>query len=303
MKKLVSLIVAFLLSCSFIATSEEALFTGYESNFKKGFDGWYARSTGSASLETNGTYLKITGRDSSWNSPGRDFNLMPGTKYRFSFNVKQNDADQAELMVSVAHSKNGIESYENLAKASCKRGVWTTISGEYTPNAYDNYILYVETVAHPDISFLIKDISVMPANTVYDVSLVSLKELYAPYFDLGCALNNSQVYNANLMNFVSGQFNIITHENEFKPDSCIDLPESRKLADQDETAVALKFTQAKPILDYCQKNGIKLHGHVLVWHSQTPDSFFRKGYDPNGEYVDRDTMLKRMENYIRQVFE
>ena len=46
-----------------------------------------------------------------------------------------------------------------------------------------------------------------------------------------------------------------------------------------------------------------MNGHVLFWHNQTPDSFFREDYSPSKPYVSRDVMLKRMENYVRLVME
>lgn len=303
MKRVFMLLLILALMLLVSALAEDEILTGYRSDFSNDFDGWYPRSTGTAELENTGIFLKITGRTAAWNSPGRDFNLTPGQKYEFSFAVKQNDVDSAEFMVSVAHSKFGIESYENLAKATMKRGVWTVISGTYTPAAYDNYILYVETVANGTIDFMIKDISVEPSGIIYDHTLPSLKDTFSGYFDFGCALNNTQLLDKPRMEFVSKQFNIITHENEFKPDAVIDISASRALAKSDETAVAVTFTRAKSLLDYCKNNGLKLHGHVLVWHSQTPDAFFREGYSSTGAYVTREVMLKRMENYIRQVFE
>ena len=44
-----------------------------------------------------------------------------------------------------------------------------------------------------------------------------------------------------------------------------------------------------------------MRGHTLVWHSQTPDWLFYEDYDTSKKYVDRDTMLKRMEAYIKKV--
>ena len=42
-----------------------------------------------------------------------------------------------------------------------------------------------------------------------------------------------------------------------------------------------------------------MRGHTLVWHSQTPDWFFRYGYNANNAYVDQNTMNKRMEFFIK----
>lgn len=305
MKKVLSILLAlFMLLTGFaFAETEAAPFVGYSSDFTNGTDGWYARSVDGAAIEVTGDGLRITGRTASWNSPGRDFNFTPGTKYEFTVKVLQSDLPSAEFMVSMAHSKSGLESYENLAKVSAPKGAWVTLKGTFIPDAYDNYILYVETVGNGTLDFTIKDIEVEPVGIMYDPSLPSLAEVYAPYFDFGVAMNKSQVNDKQRMEFCAGQFNIMTHENELKPDSVLDMPACRKLVEEDETAVAVHFDAAKPMLDFCQANGIKVHGHVLVWHNQTPDNFFREGYSSNGAYVSREVMLGRLENYIRLVFE
>ena len=46
---------------------------------------------------------------------------------------------------------------------------------------------------------------------------------------------------------------------------------------------------------------MKVHGHTLVWHSQTPKQFFHEGYNSTSPLVTREVMLARMENYIKQV--
>ena len=51
------------------------------------------------------------------------------------------------------------------------------------------------------------------------------------------------------------------------------------------------------------KNNMKLRLHTLVWHSQTPRWFFTEDYTNEGELVDREVMLKRMDAYIRSVLE
>ena len=134
-------------------------------------------------------------------------------------------------------------------------------------------------------------------------TLPRLKELYAPHFDFGSAVEAGDVQNKDLMDILLSQFNIVTHENELKPEAVLDVASSRRMAQTDRTAVAINIDKAKPLLDLAQQQGLKVHGHVLVWHSQTPEAFFREGYTPSGAFVTRDVMLARLDNYIRLVFE
>ena len=303
MKKVIALLLACLLALPTLALGEAAAPYSYASDFSQGTDGWYARSAGEASISVEEGVLTITGRSATWNSPGRDFPLVAGKKYTVSVEVMQTAKDSMELMISAAHSKSGLESYENIARAKAPSGEWTTISATYTPGAYDNYILYVETVGDGTCDFSMRNFKVELDEIFFDTTLPSLKELYAPYFDLGAAATQSEALDANRMDFYASQFSILTPGNELKPDSVLDLSASRKLAAEDDTAVAVKFDAAKPLLDYCQANGIKVHGHVLVWHSQTPDVFFREGYKSTGAYVSREVMLARLDNYIRLIME
>ncbi len=133
--------------------------------------------------------------------------------------------------------------------------------------------------------------------------LPSLKEVYAGKFDFGCAAPQRAFQDEGLKEIILRQFSILTPENELKPDSVLNVPASRKLAeDGDETAAAVRFNDAAPLLKFAMENGLKVHGHVLVWHSQTPEEFFHEGYDKARPLVTREVMLGRLENYIRAVF-
>ena len=303
MKKIVAILLLAMLALSAVAMGEEAPFTGYKSNFSDGTDGWYARGTGSAQVTAESGALRIFGRDADWNSPGRAFPLISGSRYKYSFTVRQEQADAAEMMLSVAHTREGVETYENLGRVTATRGAWVKMEGEFIAGNFEQYVLYVETVGQPVLEYKIKDILVEPMGIVYDMTMPSLAQAYAPYFDFGCAVSQYQVSDAKRMKFYAHQFNIMTHENALKPDAVLDVNASRKLAKEDDTAVAVHFNSARPLLDYCKKNGIKVHGHVLVWHSQTPDVFFREGYLATGKYVSREVMLARLDNYIRLVME
>ncbi len=249
----------------------------YQSDFSDDSDGWVARSAGSASISPENGGLAITGRTSDWHSPGREFPLVPGKVYEVSTLVFQDTADSAKMMISVAHTINGKESYENLVREDIPKGKWTALSSSYTAGQFDRFVIYAETLGAPQIPFVIRDFSVREIIGSYAMDLPSLKDMYADHFDFGCAVTGMEAVNQKLMDFYATQFSIMTHGNELKPDSVLDIANSRQLARNDQGAVAVRISAAKPLLDYAQQHGIKVHGHVLVWHSQTPEAFFQIG--------------------------
>lgn len=275
----------------------------YSASFRDGLDGWFARSLGSARLEVDGDALTILGREADWHSPGRIFPLLPGQDYQISVQVRQDQQQSADLMLSIAHSKNGRESYENLARASVPIGEWTTLSAAYSAGSFDQNILYVETLGSPGLIYSIRNFILEAQGMQYPMDIPRLKDIYKPYFPFGNSLTQKEALNPQTMAFYASQFNIMTHGNELKPDSVLDVAASRDLARQDQGAVAVKFDAARPLLDFAWNHGIKIHGHVLLWHNQTPEVFFREGYSTTGPFVSREVMLARMDNYIRLVFE
>lgn len=116
------------------------------------------------------------------------------------------------------------------------------------------------------------------------------------------------ISDAARMELVKSQFNSVTMENEMKPESFLGY---RPNIGEDGFPV-LDFTvpdmMMKEIKAYNDTVGvdgrkIMVRGHVLVWHSQTPEWFFHEDYNENNPYVDKQTMLARMENYIKNVME
>ncbi|MFH1513703.1 MAG: endo-1,4-beta-xylanase, partial [Bacillota bacterium] len=135
------------------------------------------------------------------------------------------------------------------------------------------------------------------------MSLPSLREFYAEYFDFGSSLGSAEVKNTERLPFYTAQYAVITPENALKPENVLDEYNSQKASKTDQGNVALQFRIVKPLLDYAKENHLKVHGHVLFWHQQTPDTFFRESYARNKPYVSREVMLRRMENYVRIVME
>lgn len=274
----------------------------YTSDFSSGTDGWYARGTGETRVSVTADGLYTEGRTATWNSPGRDFPLTSGVSYDLSVWIYQDEKDVVPFILSLARTKDGTESYANLGTADVKKGVWTELKCTYKAGAYDAYVLYVETGSGL-VSFTMKDFKLSADFVSYRFDIPVLKDVYAGSFEFGGALTREEAENNALMDFYQSQFSILTPGNELKPDSLIDVVYSKQLAKKDDTQVALRFSAAKPMLDQAKARGIKVHGHVLVWHSQTPEAFFHEGYDVNKPFVSREVMLARLDNYIRQVME
>ncbi|MBQ2957956.1 MAG: carbohydrate binding domain-containing protein, partial [Clostridia bacterium] len=109
--KLIAWVMMMAIALSGMTALAQEVEMGYVSDFAQGEDGWYARSMGTAKVYvTEEKTLKIEGRTDNWNSPGRDFLLQQGTTYQLSVEVKQEQADAAKFMISVAHTAGGTES-------------------------------------------------------------------------------------------------------------------------------------------------------------------------------------------------
>lgn len=152
----------------------------------------------------------------------------------------------------------------------------------------------------------------------------TLKEAFAGKFLIGCAddlTSNNEAYQAN----IKSQYDIVTPENCMKPQPI--HPSEDKY----------NFVTTDAMVDWCQKNGLKVWGHTLGWHSQTAPWFFQAvnpkteeaaqpprrpggpggaGFDPNaprpsmdemwarsikGDLASRKVALKRLEKHIKTV--
>lgn len=131
-----------------------------------------------------------------------------------------------------------------------------------------------------------------------DASELSLKDAYSDYFPIGVAVNSWQLEDKATLDVITKDFSTFTTENEMKPDYILDHDASIKAKDGMPEIATEKLDE---IMTMAEDAGLKMRGHTLIWHSQTPDWLFHKDYDTSKKRVDRDTMLKRMEAYIKKV--
>ncbi len=145
--------------------------------------------------------------------------------------------------------------------------------------------------------------------------VTGVKEVLKDYFDYFgfCVSYNNTFKEPLLQKGLPIHANCITMENEFKPDFIFAWTKPNKLTEfrgedgklYEVPADIPSFKQMDSILSDMKKLGLKMRGHVLVWHSQTPVWFFQKNYSRNGEtdLVNPAEMNARMEWYIKTVLE
>ncbi len=132
---------------------------------------------------------------------------------------------------------------------------------------------------------------------------------------IGCAVTGSEVNDPKVWEILTTHFEAVTLGNELKPDAMFGYSngtcpgKTKDMLNGEEIEVPTPdYSRAEKILDkiydWNQEHPdrqIKVRGHVLVWHSQTPEWFFHEDYVKTKPYVDKDTMNKRLEWYIRTV--
>lgn len=141
----------------------------------------------------------------------------------------------------------------------------------------------------------------------------SLKEAYKNVFDyFGLAVTyNEELSKKKVQEGLAYHADCITMGNEFKPDFIFAWVRPTTFVDftgEDGKSYKVpenppKFTTVNRCLQICKDNNLKMRGHVLVWHSQTPEWFFCKDWGNNGnkDFVSPQEMNARMEWYIKTV--
>ncbi|MBQ6104823.1 MAG: endo-1,4-beta-xylanase [Lachnospiraceae bacterium] len=128
-----------------------------------------------------------------------------------------------------------------------------------------------------------------------------LKDVFAEHgMKVGTCLTTQMIGSKTMSDFVLKHYNSVTMENDMKPDYILNKAKSVETGD-----IVVEFNKNMiTMLDWAKENGVAVRGHTLVWYSQTPQWIFYDNFDDKtGNLVSREVMLKRMESYIKQVFE
>jgi len=134
------------------------------------------------------------------------------------------------------------------------------------------------------------------------MSLPPLKDQFSQYFMIGNIFHNgtgqrqggfsSDVPQGSKIidnDMLTRHFNVITHENEMKPQS---LTNGRNSS---TGVITYNFATADRMVEAALASGLKIVGHTLLWHSQIPEWQKQMANQP------KETALAAMKQYISDV--
>ncbi|WP_345223851.1 endo-1,4-beta-xylanase [Hymenobacter koreensis] len=112
-----------------------------------------------------------------------------------------------------------------------------------------------------------------------------LKDYYRDYFPVGVAVGPQSLQGEEAA-LIKAQFSSVTPENAMKMGPI--HPEENRYYWQDADA----------IVNFAQANKLRVRGHALLWHEQTPAWLFK---DAQGKPVSKEVLLKRLQDHITTV--
>ena len=251
--------------------------TVIDTDFENGQDGWVLREADStpATLLLTETEAHspthaalVTDRDGQGDGIGHDVTglMMPGTAYNITAWVKFAAGSPADtLWLSMRRTNDGADSYDTIGQFSNVSGdAWTQVTATYQMGTADSAFLYFET-AYPDgtsAPFLVDDILVQEqGGPDWDETLTPLKDTVD--FPVGVAIDSRETTGA-YAGLLQHHFEQITPENHMKPEAWYDADRNFRI-----------HPEAKLLMDFAAANGIRVYGHTLLWHQQTPEWFFQ----------------------------
>ncbi|WP_340022817.1 endo-1,4-beta-xylanase [Paenibacillus sp. FSL K6-1096] len=134
------------------------------------------------------------------------------------------------------------------------------------------------------------------AEPAVQADLKPLAAAYAGYFPVGAAIEPEQT-EGQTAELLKQQVNWLVAENAMKPDALAPAEGS------------YTWERADRIVAFAKENGMGLRFHTLVWHSQTPEWFFRdeaggamaEETDPARREANKKLLLKRLDRYVTAV--
>lgn len=175
---------------------------------------------------------------------------------------------------------------------------WTQVTATFTMGAAETTsLLYFETpwegegVAGDTSDFLVDDVVVRVPEPAVIEDLTPIKDTQ-PY-PVGVAIDSRET-SGPASDLLLRHFDQITAENHMKPEAWYD-----------EAGVFRAHPDADALMQFAVDNDLRVYGHVLVWHSQTPAWFFQNDAgEPLGTTdADKQALRDRLHEHIFAIAE
>lgn len=271
----------------------------FEDQAAGGFIGRAGTETLTVTNEANhtegGSYaLKVEGRTDTWHGPTLrvEKNVDKGYEYQVTAWVKLISPASSQIQLSTQVGNGSSANYVTLASKTINASDgWVQFQGSYRYNNVSSEYLtiYIESSSNKTASFYIDDVNFVKSGSgpiTIQNDLTPIKDAYQDDFLIGNAISAEDLDGVRL-ELLKKHFNVATAGNAMKPDAL------------QPTKGNFTFTAADALVDKVHEAGLQMHGHVLVWHQQTPTWMNTS----NGSPLSRDEALDNMKTHIETVME
>lgn len=268
----------------------------FSTGFEDGPGGFSPRSGNEVLTQTDearrggGYALKVENRTAGWHGPSVRIEpyITQGKAYLLTLWVKLIDPEEARIQVSTQIGEGTAATYGNItAKTLTPADGWVRLQGacRYTNLSSGFITIYVESPNSPAASFYIDDVLIEELG-VPPIVLENISPLHSRYQDQFLIGNIASVSDLEGVRFelLTKHFNAVTAENAMKP------------AALQPNKGEFTFDAADTIVNAAAAQGMKIHGHTLAWHQQSPAWM-------NYEDIPRDEAIENLTVHAKTVAE
>jgi len=278
-----------------------------DTDFESGFDGWVPRDGGPgaptvtiSNIAHGGTGAAlISNRPNQGAGLGHNAAMLrAGVNYELTAWLRFGDGLPTDEIWLTMQSNNGSgDSFATLAQFTGLTNTgYIEVTATFTMQPFQTAFLYFETryqggATGNTSDFLVDDILLRVPEPPVIQDLPAL--FSSTTFPVGVAIDNRETVGTSSSLLVR-HFNQVTPENHMKPEAWYDANRNFRPHDQ---AIA--------IMDFARDNDIRVYGHTLVWHSQTPAWFFQdaSGNPLTTSAADQQILRDRLRSHILNIAE
>lgn len=277
--------------------------TGISADFENGLDGFKAR---------NGRETVVLSQDDNHTPDGKQSLLVTTTaqydaalvgaagkmaknhEYELSAWVKMAPGQApTTLRISVQYADSGFANVSQNATVTDQE--WVRLTGKYTLTTTPSVLnAYIETANNDGGSrtfylddFTLKYLGPVAVAPPIQENLPNLKDVYKDDFLIGNIVNPS-TFDETRLKLLKKHHNVVTFENDMKPDYAYGKDRE------------FDFTAEDALVQKVKDAGLDLHGHVLVWHAQSPTWLHTAA---SGAPLSRDEALTNLRTHVKTVVE